>query len=108
MLSQAKLVVAGHPVTSVELLIAAAVLLFAATLLLAMAKRKRGVVMHPSPVTDEIIIQLGRIADAVERIAYQPLQNNVSALPGTSTPPRAVASSPEGEPVPYAMAARGR
>ena len=107
MLSEAKFVIAGHPITSVELLIAAAVLLFAAALLLAMTKKKRRVVIHPSPVTDEIIIQLGRIADAVERIAYQPLQNNVSALPGTGTPPKAVAS-PDPEPMPYSMFAPKR
>lgn len=111
MLSDAKFVLAGHAISSLDLLLGAALLLCIAAFLLAIARRNHRVSVHPSPVTDEIIIQLGRIADAVERIAYQPLQNNISALPGTSSyPPKAVAAPPEPEPrpVPYSMFGRER
>jgi len=110
MLSDAKLVIAGHAISSLDLLLGAALLLCIAAFLLAIARRNRRVSVHPSPVTDEIIIQLGRIADAVERIAYQPLQNNISALPGTNYPPKAVAapSEPEPQPVAYSMFGRER
>ena len=68
MLSDAKFVLAGHAISSLDLLLGAALLLCIAAFLLAIARRNRRVTVHPSPVTDEIIIQLGRIADAVERI----------------------------------------
>lgn len=99
MLSDAKFVLAGHAITSVDFLIAAALLLCVAAFLLAVAKRNR-ITVHPSPVTDEIIIQLGRIADAAERIAYQPLQNNISAAPGIDH--RGVVAKPA-EPQPHAI-----
>ena len=111
MLSDAKFVIAGHPITSLDFLIAAALLLCAAAFLMAAARRNRRVSLHPSPVTDEIIIQLGRIAEAVERVASQPLQNNIPVSPGIDHHHQVAATGPaEPSPltIPYSMFGRER
>jgi hypothetical protein len=53
-----------------HLLAAAAFLLGAAVVLLTLA-RKRRIILERSPVTDELLIYLSRIADAVERPNFQ-------------------------------------
>jgi hypothetical protein len=72
MLSVTSFSVAGHTFTvyAYQLLIAAGVLLGIAALLLAFG-RNRGVVVKRSVATDELYMQLGRIADAMERLANQ-------------------------------------
>jgi hypothetical protein len=67
MLSETGITLAGHTITTIQLLVAGGVLLsFAAVL--ASARRKR-IALQRSVVTDEIAIQLGRIASAVEQLA---------------------------------------
>jgi len=56
----------GMPLTSFQLLVAAGALLICAALLLAVRQRMR-VTMERSLLTDELIIYLGRIADALEQ-----------------------------------------
>jgi len=67
MLSDAGITLAGYTITTFRLLIAGGVLLGFA-ILLAVARRKR-IALQRSVVTDEIAIQLGRIATAVEQLA---------------------------------------
>jgi hypothetical protein len=72
MLSVTSFSIAGHTFTisAYQLLIAAGVLLVIAAVLLAFG-RNRAVVMKRSAATDELYMQLGRIADAMERLANQ-------------------------------------
>ena len=65
-LSDSGITLAGHTITIMQLLFAGSVLLCAG-LLFAMARVKR-LALHRSVVTDEIAIQLGRIATAVEQL----------------------------------------
>jgi hypothetical protein len=55
-------------VTAFQLLVAGGLLLAVATLLLALS-RVRSVSVKPSPVTEELAIHMGRIADALEDLA---------------------------------------
>jgi len=72
MLSVTSFSIAGHTFTiyTYQLLIAAGVLLGIAALLLAFGRNKH-VVVKRSVATDELYMQLGRIADALERLANQ-------------------------------------
>ncbi len=56
------------PMTSFQLMVAAGALLIAAALLLG-RRRTSNVAVHRSLLTDELMIYLGRIADALERTA---------------------------------------
>jgi len=96
MLSVTSFSIAGHTFTisTYELLIAAGVLLGIAAVLLAFG-RNRGVVVKRSVATDELFMQLGRIADALERLANQSSdriiaersQRMEAAAPPPLTPP---------------------
>jgi hypothetical protein len=55
-------------VTAFQLLVAGGLLLAVATLLLALS-RVRSVSVKPSPVTEELAIHMGRIANALENLA---------------------------------------
>ncbi len=55
-------------VTAFQLLIAGSLLLAVAALLLALSRERR-VSVKPSPVTDELAIHMGRIANALENLA---------------------------------------
>jgi hypothetical protein len=55
-------------VTAFQLLLAGGLLLAVATLLLALS-RVRSVSVKPSPVTEELAIHMGRIANALENLA---------------------------------------
>jgi hypothetical protein len=72
MLSVTNFSIAGHTFTisAFQFLIAAGVLLGIAAVLLAFGRNK-GVVVKRSVATDELYMQLGRIADALERLANQ-------------------------------------
>ncbi len=85
MLSDSHFVFAGYSISSFELLLAGALLLCAAAFLLAVARRNRVTIQH-SLVTDEMAILLGRIADAVERLADKPGANAITSI--TETEPR--------------------
>jgi hypothetical protein len=63
--------VAGHVVTSFQLLVTGALLLCAAAILLAY-RRDLTATLRQSAVTDRLADDLGRIANALERIATQP------------------------------------
>ena len=66
MLSDAGITVFGHTITTMQLLLVGAGLLCAG-LLLAMARAKQ-IALRRSIVTDEIAIQLGRIAASMEQL----------------------------------------
>jgi hypothetical protein len=57
------------PMSSFQLIVAAGALLLAATVLLGLRQRTRNVAVQRSLLTDELMIYLGRIADALERNA---------------------------------------
>ena len=57
------------PTSSFQLIVAAGALLIAAAVLLGLRPRTRNVAVQPSLLTDELMIYLGRIADALERNA---------------------------------------
>lgn len=63
--------IAGHVVTSFQLLIAGALLLCAAAILMGY-RRDLKATLRQSAVTDRLAEDLGRIANALERIANQP------------------------------------
>jgi hypothetical protein len=63
--------IAGHVVTSFQLLIAGALLLCAAAILLGYRRDLKATLRH-SAVTDRLGEDLERIANALERIANQP------------------------------------
>jgi hypothetical protein len=57
------------PMSSFQLIVAAGALLLAATVLLGLRQKTRNVAVQRSLLTDELMIYLGRIADALERNA---------------------------------------
>jgi hypothetical protein len=57
------------PTSSFQLIVAAGALLIAAAVLLGLRPRTRNVAVQRSLLTDELMIYLGRIADALERNA---------------------------------------
>lgn len=63
--------IAGHVVTSFQLLITGALLLCAAAILMGF-RRDLKATLRQSAVTDRLAEDLGRIANALERIANQP------------------------------------
>jgi len=63
--------IAGHVVTSFQLLITGALLLCAAAILMGY-RRDLKATLRQSTVTDRLAEDLGRIANALERIANQP------------------------------------
>lgn len=105
MLSDLHLTIAGHSISSNELLIAGAVLLCAAAFLLAVARRNR-VMLQRSVVTDEVMILLGRIADAAERIANQPAASAIAAAAGTEHAPAPSKLSERSHTIPYSIFGR--
>jgi|GEM_PF-2444147 len=76
----------GKPLSSMELLIAGAVLLFVAGVLLIFSRRRR-FALDRSWATDEITLYLSRIADALERQAMRPPERIVleSAKPAENS-----------------------
>ena len=69
MLSDTGITLAGHSFTAVQLVLGG-VLLLGAAVILALGRAKR-LALQRSVVTDEIAIQLGRIATAVEQLASE-------------------------------------
>jgi len=105
MLSDPGITLAGHTITTFQLLLLGGVLLGAAALLLALARGKR-VAVQRSVVTDELAIHLGRIADLLERLSDEVRAARVSRetrTPGISLPPR---PGEEQHPISYSMFGR--
>jgi hypothetical protein len=67
------------PVTSTQLLVAGAVLLFFVGLMIGIGRKQR-VALQRSLVTDELMIYFSRIADAVERQADRPTVQQIADM----------------------------
>jgi hypothetical protein len=105
MASNAIFSIFGKPLSSMELLIAGAVLLFVAGVLLFFSRRRR-FALDRSWATDEITLYLSRIADALERQALRPPDRIVV---GSATPVENAAEpklTKEAHTIPYSMFGR--
>lgn len=94
----------GKPLSSMELLVAGAVLLFFAGVLLFFSRRRR-FALDRSWATDEITLYLSRIADALERQALRPPDRIVveSAKTQENAEPKL---AKEAHAIPYSMFGR--
>lgn len=73
-------------ITSHEQLIAVAVVLIAATAwAVQQFRRRRSVVLQRSAVSDQVVSELSRIADALERIANRPADQVIAAASSKQT-----------------------
>ena len=103
MLSDPGITFAGYTISTFQLLLAGGLLLGAAALLLVFARGKR-IALQRSVVTDEIAIQLGRIADAMERQTQELAARRIAETRQTELP---ALSSGEGvRPISYSMFGR--
>ncbi|GAC1630675.1 MAG: hypothetical protein NVS9B14_01580 [Candidatus Acidiferrum sp.] len=104
MLSDAGITLFGYTITMMQLLLAGSGLLFMA-LMITLARGKR-IAMQRSVVTDEIAIQLGRIAAAVELLAGEAAARRMrEEKPATNvTLPPAIGE--EKHPIPYSIFGR--
>lgn len=105
MLSDAGITLFGHTITTMQILLAGAGLLCAGLLLALM--RAKHIALRRSVVTDEIAIQLGRIATAVEQLAGEAAARRIreerAAVNSVTLPP---AVGEEKHPVSYSMFGR--
>lgn len=104
MLSDAGITLAGHTITMAQLLLAGTGLL-CFMLLIALARGKR-IALQRSVATDEIAIQLGRIAVAVEQLAGEAAARRIMEerkLSNVALPP---APGEERHPISYSMFGR--
>ncbi len=67
------------PITSAQLLVGGGVLLFVVGLMIGIGRKQR-VALQRSLLTDEIMIYLSRIADAVERQADRPTVQQIADM----------------------------
>jgi hypothetical protein len=90
--------IAGHVVTSLQLLIAGALLLCVAAILMGY-RRDLKATLRQSGVTDRLAEDLGRIASALERIANQPADSiREAGRKSAATIGTPVEKTPEAEP----------
>src|SRR5215467_2297098 len=91
--------IAGHVVTSLELLVAGALLLCVAAILMGY-RRDLKATLRQSAVTDRLAEDLGRIANALERLADQPADRAIreAARRSAATIGTPVESVPDAEP----------
>jgi membrane protein implicated in regulation of membrane protease activity len=91
--------IAGHVVTSFQLLIAGALLLCVAAILMGY-RRDLKATLRQSGVTDRLAEDLGRIANALERIANQPADAAIrdAARKSAATIGTPVEKAPDAEP----------
>ncbi len=104
MLSDAGITLFGHTITTMQLLLAGAGLLCAG-LLLALARAKH-VALRRSVVTDEIAIQLGRIATAVEQLAGEAAARRIREERASASVTLPPVAGEEKHPVSYSMFGR--
>ena len=99
------------PFSSVQMMVAGGALLFVAGLLLGL-RRKNRVTLQRSLFTDELMIYLSRIADAVERHADRPSAQQIAEMierriaeqqRSAETPP---AAAPKARAMPFSMFVR--
>lgn len=95
----------GKPLSSMELLVGGAALLFVAGVLLIFSRRRR-FALDRSWATDEITLYLSRIADALERQALRPPDRIIldSAKPQDTVAEPKLAKEPHT--IPYSMFGR--
>ena len=104
MLSDAGITLAGHTITMTQLLLAGTGLLCFA-LLIALARGKR-IALQRSVTTDEIAIQLGRIAAAVEQLAGEAAARRMMEERKLSNVTLPSAPGEEKHPISYSMFGR--
>jgi len=104
MLSDPGITFAGYTISTFQLLLAGGLLLGAAALLLVFARGKR-IALQRSVVTDEIAIQLGRIADAVERQTQELASRRIAETQRQTELP-ALNSNEGARPISYSMFGR--
>lgn len=103
MLSDSGITFAGHTITTVQLLSAGIVLLGLA-LLMALVRAKK-IALQRSVVTDEIAIQLGRIADTLDQMAGEARTRSIlQEARQTELPP--LKTSEQSHPISYSMFGR--
>lgn len=95
----------GKPLSSMELLIAGAALLFVAGVLLFLSRRRR-FALDRSWATDEITLYLSRIADALERQALRPPDRIVVESPKSAEDGAEPKLAKEAHTIPYSMFGR--
>lgn len=93
----------GHAISSGEVLIASAVMLFLSGVLFIFS-RKRRVKLERSWTTDELMLHLSRISDSLDRLAARPTVVVQSARAEDST--SATAAGTEAHTIPYSMFGR--
>lgn len=88
-------------ITGRELFLAILVLAIAATAwAIQQFRRRRVVVLHRSPVTDQLAYELSRIADALDRIANRPVDQFIGTASGRQQPEESTGR------IPYSMFGR--
>ena len=100
--------VPSQPDSSVWLLLAGAGLLLVAGLML-LFRRRAKVALERSPLTDEVVIYLSRIADALERQADRPTAEqivNVLQRKAAEQKERESRGSQKGQAIPFATPGR--
>jgi hypothetical protein len=95
----------GRTLSSGELLIAAAGLLVIAALLLVFGRRHK-LALQRSWVTDEVMLQLARIADALERQASRPMPQIVAPVSKHEEEPAQTKVVEQVHTIPYSMFGR--
>lgn len=95
----------GRPITSFEVLVVGAILLVVAACLLIFSRRQR-VALDRSWTTDELMLHLSRIAEALDRLAARPPDRVVVESPRPAETSPEAASAKEGHTIPYSMFGR--
>jgi len=104
MLSDAGITLFGHTITTMQLWLAGS-LVVCVVLLIALARAKR-IALRRSVVTDEIAIQLGRIAVAVEQLAGEAAARRIMEEKQRSSVTLPPAVGEEMHPISYSMFGR--
>ena len=104
MLSDAGITLFGHTITTMQLWLAGS-LVVCAVLLIALARAKQ-IALRRSVVTDEIAIQLGRIATAVEQLAGEAAARRIIEEKQRSSVTLPPAVGEEKHPISYSMFGR--
>ena len=93
----------GHAISSGQVLIASAIMLFLSGVLFIFSRRRR-VKLERSWTTDELMLHLSRISEALDRLAARPpvIVQSGRAEDGTAT----ATVETEGRAIPYSMFGR--